>query len=71
MHYYLKGLKQGICQFVESNRNNLADMMTLKLACLRQDVIVSSIQGGSPKMKKIGEDSALISSTQNSGKQNF
>ena len=41
MHYYLKGLKKEIRQLVESNRENLTDMMTLKLACLRQDQIIN------------------------------
>ena len=36
-HYYLKGLRKEIHQLMESNKDNLDDMMTLKAACLRQD----------------------------------
>ena len=41
-HYYLKGLKKELCQLVKSNKDNLVDMMTLKMACLRQDNITDS-----------------------------
>src|SRR5579871_4094910 len=70
-HYYLKGLKQDIRQLVESNRENLQDMTTLKLACLRQDNILHLNQTtGNNKPRKVFEDSALISSTINSDRQN-
>ena len=51
-HYYLKGLKKDICQLIESNKDNLNDMMTLKTASLRQDNITSS----SLTNKKVGND---------------
>src|SRR5579871_2052225 len=70
-HYYLKGLKQDIRQLVEYNKENLQDMTTLKLACLRQDNILHPNQTtGNNKPRKVFEDSALISSTINSDRQN-
>src|ERR1017187_5026359 len=51
-HYDLKGLKKDIRQLVESNKDNLNDMMTLKAASLRQDNITISSLGN----KKVGDD---------------
>src|SRR5579871_5071228 len=68
MHYYLKGLKQELRQLVESNRDNLRDMMTLKLACLRQDHIINPTQAGSTKKKN--EETALITSNQSNVQSN-
>src|SRR5579871_3850470 len=62
MYYYLKGLKQELRQLVESNRDNLRDMITLKLACLRQDHIINATQAGSTKKKN--EETALMISNQ-------
>ena len=39
MHFYLKGLKKEIRQMIETNKENLLNMMTLKLACLRLNYI--------------------------------
>ena len=58
MHYYLKGLKKELRQLIESNRENLKDMMTLKLACLRQDQIVNPQVG--MNNKKTSNDTALM-----------
>ena len=41
MHFYLKGLKKELCQLIESNKNNLNDMKTLKMACIRQNHIMN------------------------------
>ena len=51
-HYYLKGLRKEICQLVESNKDNLDDMMTLKVVCLRQDSISNPSLGN----KKVSND---------------
>src|ERR1035438_6240116 len=51
-HYYLKGLRKEIRQLIESNKDNLDDMMTLKAACLRQDSISNPSLGN----KKVGDD---------------
>ncbi len=51
-HYYLKGLRKEIRQLVESNKDNLDNMMTLKAACLRQDNISNPSLGN----KKVGDD---------------
>ena len=62
IHYYLKRLKQQLRQLIESNRDNLRDMMTLKLACLRQDHIINPTQTGSTKKKN--KETALMISNQ-------
>src|SRR5579871_4875337 len=64
MHYYLKGLKQELRQLVESNRDNLRDIMILKLAYLRQDHIINLTQARSTK-KKNKETTLMISNQSN------
>src|SRR5579871_5892915 len=41
IYFYLKGLKKELCQLVESNKDNLNDMKTLKIVCIRQDHIIN------------------------------
>ena len=66
-HYYLKGLKKDIHQLVESNKDNLNDMMMLKAASLRQGNITSSNLLGN---KKVGDDNhGAALTTSSSGEQ--
>src|SRR5579871_3268145 len=68
MHYYLKGLKQELRQLVESNRDNLRDIIILKLAYLRQDHIINPTQTGSTKKKN--EETTLMTSNQSNVQSN-
>src|SRR5579871_19231 len=70
MHFYLQGLKTELCQMVESNKNNLQDMVTLKQVCLRLDNITNPVGNSGTKAKRIRiQDATLFFSTKNNGKE--
>src|SRR5579871_2033557 len=69
MHFYLQGLKTELHQKIESNENNLQDMVTLKQVCLRLDNITNPVGNSGTKAKRTGiQDTALSSSTKNNEK---
>src|SRR5579871_6193110 len=69
MHFYLQGLKTELHQKIESNENNLQDIVTLKQVCLRLDNITNSVRNSGTKAKRTGiQDAALFSSTKNNRK---
>ena len=74
IHYYLKGLKKEIRQLVESNNENLVDIMTLKQACLRQDYINNLNLTFRSRQKKMQDESTLTVQDHNkhgNGRGNF
>src|SRR5579871_328299 len=69
MHFYLQGLKTELHQKIESNENNLQDIVTLKQVYLRLDNITNPVGNSGTKAKRTGiQDTALSSSTKNNEK---